>query len=924
MTVRRVLYPSLFIALAPSAAAAPAVFATSSVEPIVVFQNSVVADSPTPPTPPTVVVAPVFSQSPDKPAPRGFPAKLAQDGSDFVPFPAAAAPFFVAPSVQPFVVQTSTVLADSPNPPQPITAVVQPYGAFPQDPIKVSYGFPVKLMQDGSETSPTQPAVAPPVFAQSPERFLKGFPAKLAQDGSDFTPFGAVVFYGGAFGQYPDVFWKANPRVQWTRDDFPASVVISVTPQGFWTQFPALFVKPYPAAQQRFQDLAPFTPPVVVQYGAFPQYPDLFWKATYPAFRQQDGSDFTSFGSIVYPPVFSQSPERFAKGYPSYLAPYGGGASPFPPFVPVQYGAFPQYPDIFVKGFPVKLQWARDDFPASTIVVPPPQFIGAYVQDPVLFGKPFPATQQRFGDFAAAGTIVSITPQGWWGRWPDQFAKPYPVSLQHPIGFAPAGDLVSTPQGWWGQSPVLFWRATYPASRQQDGSDFTPFGTVTMPGGYQFQWPDLFIKPFAAKLQWARDDFPASFIAPFTPTFVFAQSPDLFRAPVAVKLQWQGDDFPAQGTIVSTTPQGWMFQSPERFIKPLSAAQQRFPDFAPAGFILVIPPFIQTPYFQYPDIFAKKFPAAQQRFADFTPAGTIISITPQGWWGQSPELFWKARAPAFLHPPGGAGVEIAPARFTQQFTQWPERFIKPLSAAQQRFQDFTPLGTIVSATPQGWWGQSPVAFKKPIPVSLQIFAQPFAPRGAIVAAAPPVAQFYSQIITFVERRVLAYQFSQYVLTPPTVATPSFFPWSFAPVRHVRPLKASEQMWSGWTPFLPPIPPFVALLRGAYDPPVLFIKPFPAAQQQFEGFAPFGTVFEILTAEGMKNEIIRVRWLEGQSTRIRYLKNEVERTRALPTKFSAILPFTPPSGWMSGESAWTVSVRKVTYKVWLMPYSSYLN
>src|SRR5262245_30105690 len=129
MTIRKLLYPSLFVALAPApqpslvdyqepalvrpprsvvtllqfstgafpAAAAPAAsvtIAASSADPIVVYSNTIITDPATPPQPPAAPAAPppVFAQSPERASVgKGLPKALMQDGSDFVPFPPTAA-----------------------------------------------------------------------------------------------------------------------------------------------------------------------------------------------------------------------------------------------------------------------------------------------------------------------------------------------------------------------------------------------------------------------------------------------------------------------------------------------------------------------------------------------------------------------------------------------------------------------------------------------------------------------------------------------------------------------------------------------------------------------------------------------------------------------------------------------------------------
>src|SRR5262249_16492742 len=158
--------------------------------------------------------------------------------------------------------------------------------------------------------------------------------------------------------------------------------------------YPDIFAKPFPVKLQwAGPDWPPqFVPSVVVPYGQFPQDPALFWKPNYPAFRQQDGSDYAPLVVTFQftAALLDRFPDRFARGYGADLAPYGGGASPFVPIVPAQYGAFPQYPDIFVKAFSAKLQRFQDYAPLA-IALPTP---GWQFQWPDLYRKPFAAKLQ--------------------------------------------------------------------------------------------------------------------------------------------------------------------------------------------------------------------------------------------------------------------------------------------------------------------------------------------------------------------------------------------------------------------------------------------------------------------------------------------------------------------------------------------------
>src|SRR5215475_11893493 len=297
--LRRVLYPTVFNVVVIPQAIVTVAAAVSTEAPVVInvnvpFQSQFTIDFRPGAAP--VALAPVFSDSPVNFA-KGFPAKLAQDGTDWAPVATAVVVAAGAPasSLEPVVTQTSTVLSEPDNVPPP-QAVVQVYGAFPQDPFKVSYGFPAKLAQDGSELAPTQPVVPSPVFAQLPERFWKAsYPARLQQDGTDLAPFG-VTFSPPVFAQSPERFAKGYPSylVPYGGGGAPFVPTVVTVQYGAFPQYPDVFAKPFPAKLQwAGPDWPPqFVPSVVVPYGQFPQDPALFWKPNYPAFRQQDGSDY--------------------------------------------------------------------------------------------------------------------------------------------------------------------------------------------------------------------------------------------------------------------------------------------------------------------------------------------------------------------------------------------------------------------------------------------------------------------------------------------------------------------------------------------------------------------------------------------------------------------------------------------------------
>jgi hypothetical protein len=197
-------------------------------------------------------------------------------------------------------------------------------------------------------------------------------------------------------------------------------------------------------------------------------------------------------------------------------------------------------------------------------------------------------------------------------------------------------------------------------------------------------------------------------------------------------------------------PRGWMGQSPVLFTKPYPAAQQQFSEFFPT----TPPAEVVIDYWiwsQSPDLFWKPFLVSQQQFASFAPAGTIVSYTPQGWYGQFPDLFRKAgqlggefSAPTFSRPPSvfsSFGEPVRQKRDTsssefnapqakaspyQAWAQAPDVFRRPSSAASSEFNVSQVITPPVVITYQAW-AQGPDVFRRPYSAAQQF--QEFAPLG---------------------------------------------------------------------------------------------------------------------------------------------------------------------------------------------------
>lgn len=340
-----------------------------------------------------------------------------------------------------------------------------------------------------------------------------------------------------------------------------------------------------------------------------------------------------------------------------------------------------------------------------------------------------------------------------------------------------------------------------------------------------------------------QDIFSVVFTAPvaIVPIAGFAgiESPVVAkRVPVAV--QRFSDFTPFDTTPATASPDmGAYFQWPERFVKPLAVSLQQF-----MGFVAVPKPPPLGWWGQSPALFVKPVSLATRQLAGFT---SIPVAAPQGWWGPLPTPFIKP-FPVSLQRFGDvvpqapvAAVATIVAGFRGDDSPVAA---KRVSAALQRFPDFAPLGTVVTATPQGWWTPSPEQIKKPLSPKLQQFAG----------------------------------FVQIPVAGVPTATANW--WSRWPERFIKPFPAKLQQFSGFQPLGTILPPTLPPQGWWGQSPVRFVGRFPAKLQQFSGF--FARIPDIFPPHGpgLKNEVLRTNWLVNSNVRVTYLKNERIRMTSL--------------------------------------------
>ncbi len=496
--------------------------------------------------------------------------------------------------------------------PQPITALVVAsiYSPFTQSDPLFSKPFPVAKQLFETTSLQTIENFTKGWWGQSPDRFWKPYPVIGQQFGSA-QPTKYVNYTTGWWGQPPDLFTKSFPVVNQKFDSFSAQgAVVSYTPQGWMWQSPDIFTKPYKVTGQQFGSAQP-----------------------------QAYSNFTTGW-------WGQSPDRFLKPYPVVLQKFEAFDNKYTPNVVVQYFAWPQNDAIYRKSYSVTLQ----QFQGGAVPNQQPSFFaGTGFRSDVLVNS-YVVIQNEF-----YLPQTSIAPQGWMGQYPDLF-KPYRVLYQRSEATTPQPTAVQY-QPWF-QSEIRI--------KPQIVQTFAGFATQTTvaastPSGFWFgQNFPAFIKPFPVQYQ------PFGEIPPY-PYLQTANQPTVDSSDSMVlvrrrRLVQNAFYFPYPQT--STTPQGWMYQSPVMFIK--------------------------------------SYPVAQQRFSDLVLTRNLFVTAPPGWMGQSPALFRKGlnvALPQFAANNGRGNVPTSDFGAGWMY-QSPVIFGKSLPASVTLFSEFAP-NVYVTVTPAG-------------------------------------------------------------------------------------------------------------------------------------------------------------------------------------------------------------------------------
>jgi len=208
---------------------------------------------------------------------------------------------------------------------------------------------------------------------------------------------------------------------------FPQAAEIEQTPpDAAFASSPGIRRSPRGLGDSVFYALAPIAAAAVVITGVFSESPQPVLQP--PPKLPTHALDFGGFGEFT-PPIEQTPPNAAFATSPSIVQAtldLGDFASYFN-FVPVAAVTplFAESPVLFQKPLNASLQRFSFDDALKVIIQSGPVF----TESPVLFQKPFRTALEKISSFDALQVVVSVTPQGWWGRWPDVFAKPFPAQL---------------------------------------------------------------------------------------------------------------------------------------------------------------------------------------------------------------------------------------------------------------------------------------------------------------------------------------------------------------------------------------------------------------------------------------------------------------------------------------------------------------
>jgi hypothetical protein len=674
MSIRRVLYPSIFNVPAPPppvpAGNIPSNYARS---PIVVLQPQVISGQhnyPIQPPPAPIVYPPVFGRS----------------------------PLMV---LQPQIIAGQHNIAPFPPAPPVINF------AWSESPTRTLGRFRIALERLGFDDT-FQPILQQgPVFSESPLKLVKPFRVALERIGFDDT-FAPVLQQGPVFSESLQQFKRPFLLNQFADIAFlQIAYTANAAPWGQFSESPWTFKQARASDQQPlgFQ----FVPPVTVT-PVFSEHPIALKR---PAPSILPWTDI-SFLQIAYTPSafgFSESQWTFRR--PFQLKQWSDISFLQIAYNPAIWGMFSEQPAAQKKPTPSLVPWA--DYPFQPIVLRPLVFS----ESPTRVQRPFLLNQ--FADVSFLQIAYTPGPMVF-SESPWQFKQPHAFDQPGFISFTIA---VPTPSFWpWSESPTALKR---PAPSLVPFVDF-PWQPIVLRPLVFSESPTALKPPFLLK-QWSDISF---LQIAYTPgPLVFSESPYALKGPRPFEQQPMG----LQGAVV-VTPTNWgMFsESPWQF----KAARPSLVPWADISFVQIAYTPSALVFSEQQRAFAPSRALRQWSDISFlqiayTPGPLVFSE--QQWTFRLPRLldqpgfvapavvpaptFWPwSESPTALKRPTPLyewkDISFLQIAYTPQtwgmFSESPWQFKRPFVLRQWADYPFLPISLVplvFSESP--WWFKSPRA-----------------------------------------------------------------------------------------------------------------------------------------------------------------------------------------------------------------------
>ena len=459
----------------------------------------------------------------------------------------------------------------------------------------------------------------------------------------------------------------------------PLGTITNTTPVGGFTDFPTLFRKS-DVPQQFITDLTARSSTQTV-VGGFADFPEIVATRQVP----QQFAYFQPLGTITQaatPSTFLQNSFRLAVRRFRFIGQFEAQIAE--PLAPVEGWRNYQYDYSLIK--PLKV--TEQQF--TGIVVPVSQAssgtpVGGFADFPeIVATRKVP--QQFITDVTARSNAQ--TPVGGLVDFPTLFRK-YDVPQQFAY-FQPQGSIaqvVVNTSGWLNNSFKLAVKYTVIEAQPLPMLALAPLDQL----GYQdFQWDYALVKPLkVTKHQFITDVTATS--GTQAPVGGYADFPEIIKT---WKVPQQFAYFQPQGAISSSTAVGGHVDFPTLFRK--SDVPQQFNAFQPEG--TIITGSVASGWNNNSFRLAVRRPVLLGRFKTQV---TAIPLVFEGWRNYQFDYSFAAKYPVALQQYPSLLVFPQPPNLTVYKEGWrgyqfDYRFTKPYPVTEQKFEYFTPAGTIVT------------------------------------------------------------------------------------------------------------------------------------------------------------------------------------------------------------------------------------